>query len=128
MRALTVVVVASNALGNAALDWGVKGLPGGIRLAPWALARAVFNPWVGLGIGLLALWMLTRMTLLSWADLSFVLPVTSAGYVATALVGRYVFGERVAGVRWAGTALIAAGVALVSTTRERTGSAVGETD
>ena len=38
------------------------------------------------GIGLLILWLLTRMALISWADLSFVLPVTSIGYV---LGGRF---------------------------------------
>ena len=39
--------------------------------------KAIFNPWVLVGIALLILWTLSRMALLSWADLSYVLPVTS---------------------------------------------------
>ena len=31
---------------------------------------------------------LSRMALLSWADLSYVLPVTSVGYVLVALIGK----------------------------------------
>ena len=39
-------------------------------------------------MSLLILWMLSRMTLLSWADLTYVLPVTALGYVLTVLMGR----------------------------------------
>ena len=49
---------------------------------PLAYIAALFRPWVALGVLLLILWLLSRMTLLSWADLSYVLPVTSVGYVA----------------------------------------------
>jgi uncharacterized membrane protein len=54
------------------------------------------------------------MTLLSWADLSYVLPVTSIGYVLVALTGRFLLNERITAHRWAGILLIMSGVALVS--------------
>jgi drug/metabolite transporter (DMT)-like permease len=54
------------------------------------------------------------MALLSWADLSYVLPVTSVGYVIVALIGKVLLHETITGRRWAGIALIMAGVALVS--------------
>ena len=54
------------------------------------------------------------MTLLSWADLSYVLPVTAIGYVLVALVGRALLNEQISAKRWAGILLIMAGVALVS--------------
>jgi uncharacterized membrane protein len=57
--------------------------------------------------------MLSRMALLSWADLSYVLPVTSIGYVLVALAGKVLLDERISVTRWAGIALIMAGVALV---------------
>ena len=47
--------------------------------------QVLFDPWVALGVVLLIVWLLSQMTLLSWADLSYVLPVTSVGYVLTAL-------------------------------------------
>jgi uncharacterized membrane protein len=60
------------------------------------------------------------MALLSWADLSYVLPVTALGYVLTVLAGRVLLTEQVTGKRWAGTLLIVAGVFLVGRTPVRT--------
>jgi uncharacterized membrane protein len=60
--------------------------------------------------------MLTRMTLLSWADLSFVLPVTAIGYALSALAGKLFLNEIVTPVRWVGIGLIVAGAALVAAT------------
>ena len=74
---------------------------------------AIFSPWVIIGIVLLILWLLSRMALLSWADLSYVLPVTSLGYVASAVIGRYFLNEQVTPARWLGTMLIVAGTVLV---------------
>ena len=62
---------------------------------------------------LLILWLLARMALLSWADLSYVLPVTSLGYVGNALMGRFFLNEQITPERWMGTLLIVGGVALV---------------
>jgi drug/metabolite transporter (DMT)-like permease len=78
---------------------------------------------VVLGIALLIVWTLARMTLLSWADLSFVLPVTSAGYVLTALAGKFFLHEQIGYERWAGTVLIMLGVILVGGTDPRTAPA-----
>jgi len=60
------------------------------------------------------------MALLSWADLSYVLPVTSIGYVLAALVGRFVMHEAVSMAHWSGILLIMIGVALVGGTAPRT--------
>ena len=42
---------------------------------------------MALGVALLIVWTLTHMALLSWADLSYVMPVTAIGYVVTAFAG-----------------------------------------
>lgn len=115
---LTLAVILANVLGNFSLSWGMKHGPG--LLGPLGLLKALLSPWVLLGITLLVLWLLTRLTLLSWADLTFVLPVTAVGYVLTALMGRYFLGETVSWQRWAGTLLIMAGTILVGTTRPDT--------
>ena len=101
-----VIVVLSNAFGNLFLDFGVRG-------GSW--------PWLVAGVLLLILWMLSRMTLLSWADLSFVLPVTAVGYVLSALFGWLFLHESVSAGRWAGTLLIFAGVVLVGGTDPKSG-------
>jgi len=109
-RMFTIIVVLSNALGNFALASGMRN-----RTTASALdyLTAIFSPWVTMGIALLILWLLSRMALLSWADLSYVLPVTSLGYVANALVGRWFLNEQITAGRWAGTLLIVAGTVLV---------------
>jgi uncharacterized membrane protein len=119
-RILTAIVILSNVFGNLAMSWGLKRH--GTVLGDSALEyiRVLFQPWVALGIGLLILWLFTRMTLLSWADLSYVLPVTAIGYVLNAAFGRVFLGERISGPRWAGTLLIVAGIALVGSTSVRT--------
>ena len=106
------VVVFSNAFGDYLMK---KGMPPSSQLVtPPDYIVALFQPYVAAGVLLLILWQLSRMALLSWADLSYVLPVTSVGYVVVALIGRTLLAEQITPRRWAGIALIVAGVALVS--------------
>jgi uncharacterized membrane protein len=118
-RLFTALVIVSNVSGNSALTHGMKmlGDPGN---SPLALIGVLFHPWVALGVALLILWTLTHMALLSWADLSYVLPVTAFGYVLTALSGKYVLHETVTMEQWAGILLITAGVTLVGLTTPAT--------
>ena len=111
------VVVLTNVFGNFFMK---KGMPADFA-GPLGYISVLFRPWVTVGVALLIVWMLARMALLSWADLSYVLPVTSVGYVLVALVGRILLNEQISWKRWAGIVLIMGGVALVSgTTRPRT--------
>jgi uncharacterized membrane protein len=75
-----------------------------------------------MGIAALILALLTRMALLSLADLSFVLPVTAVGYVLAVFLGKVFLHETVTRQRWLGTALIFAGAALVGSTSRNTTS------
>ncbi len=118
-RLFTGIVVVSNVTGNSALTHGMK-LLGDIGNSPLALIGALFHPWVALGVALLILWTLTHMALLSWADLSYVLPVTAIGYVLSALSGEFVLGETVSMGQWGGILLITAGVTLVGLTAPAT--------
>jgi drug/metabolite transporter (DMT)-like permease len=52
--------------------------------------------------------------------LSYVLPVTSIGYVLPAVVGRFFLHEQVSLLRWAGISLIMLGVILVGRTSPQT--------
>jgi uncharacterized membrane protein len=120
-RAFAIVVIFSNALGNFSLTWGMKHRGEALSLSPLSYIQAIFTPWVALGIALLILWMLSRMALLSWADLSYVLPITSLGYVANALMGWLFLHEQLSTGRWAGTLLIAFGTILVGLGDPHTG-------
>ena len=112
-RAFAAIVILSNAFGNLSLTWGMRHGAEELTASPLSFLRAIFSPWVGLGIALLILWMLSKMFLLSWADLTYYLPVTALGYILNAALGRLFLGEHVTLARWAGTLLIMAGVILV---------------
>ena len=119
-KLLTLFVVATNVLGNVSMSWGMKHQNAQLGLSPLAYFRLIFSPWVLLGTTLLILWLLSRMTLLGWADLSYVLPVTAIGYVLTAILGKYFLGEEISYQGWAGTLLIVAGIILVGLTQPNT--------
>ena len=123
-RIFTCLVVLSSLCGNFSLSWGMRQVGQLVTLSPLAYVRAVFNPFVALGISLLILWLFLHMALLSWADLSYVLPVTSIGYALSALAGRLFLHESISAWRWAGILLIVSGVALVArTSPHRAGAA-----
>ena len=110
-QALTVAVIFSNLAGNTLLSMGLRGTTG---------AEALIHPTVLAGVALLIFWTVSRATLMSWADLSYILPVTATGYILTAIVGVVLLHEHITGWRWAATLLIVAGVALAGTTRPKT--------
>ncbi len=119
-RIFTVIVVLANVLGNFSMSWGLKLRGSALGSSALEYILVLFNPWVALGVLLLILWMLSRMALLSWADLSYVVPVTSIGYVLNAVMGRVFLAENVSPWRWLGTVLIVGGIVLVGTTSIRT--------
>ncbi len=53
-------------------------------------------------------------TALSWADLTYVLPASSLGYVLLALIAKFFLHEHVSTMRWFGIALISSGVGFVT--------------
>jgi len=115
VQVFTVLTIVSNVAGNSALTKGMHQLgdPGN---TPLALIEALFHPWVAIGVALLIVWTLSHMALLSWADLSYVMPVTAFSYVVTAFAARFVLSEAISPARWAGIALITAGVTIVGRT------------
>jgi uncharacterized membrane protein len=105
--------------------WGMKHAGESVSLNPLSFLRVMLDPAVAAGILLLVLWLLSRMTLLSWADLSFVLPLTSLGYVLAAVFGKVFLKETVTGAHWIGTGLIFVGTTIVGTTDSRTSDRAG---
>ena len=122
-RLFAVLTILSNVAGNSFLTKGMQEM-GTIGNSPLALIEALFHPLVAIGVALLIVWTLTHMALLSWADLSYVMPVTAMGYVVTAFAARIFLGESVSLARWTGIVLVTAGVTLVGRTAAATASAV----
>lgn len=117
---MTVIVVLTQVIGDYLLTRGMHEVGSLVGKSPLAFILALFNPWVTTGVALLISWLFCHMLLLSWADLSYVLPVTSIGYVLVALAGRFFLGESVSWTRWSGIILIVSGVVLVGRTAPST--------
>jgi drug/metabolite transporter (DMT)-like permease len=101
-------------VGDSLLSYGMK-LVGNISLGDFStLLLAITNPWVGLGILFLLGFFASYMTALSWADLTYVLPASSLGYVLLAFIARFALHERVSATRWIGIALVSSGVGFVT--------------
>jgi len=102
------------AAGDSMLSHGMKQT-GNISLHHLpSVILAVRNPWVAVGILLLLAFFASYMNSLSWADLTYVLPATSLGYVLLALVAKFALHENVSPMRWLGIALISGGVGFVA--------------
>jgi drug/metabolite transporter (DMT)-like permease len=102
------------ALGDSLLSYGMRQV-GNVSLGHLSsLLLAITNPWVALGILLLLGFFACYMTALSWADLTYVLPASSLGYVLLALIARFALQEHVTVTRWLGIALVSSGVGFVT--------------
>ncbi len=124
-KLLTAVVVLANVLGNFSLSWDeapagqTSGFAAGLHpnhLQPVGAARDIASHFVAA----------RAHDLLSWADLSYVLPVTSIGYVFTAFLGKYFFYEQITWQRWLGTLAITIGMILVGLTTPNTTACASE--
>lgn len=118
-QVLVLIAIATQVGGNVFLSYGLRRAGAIISFSPLDYVRAL-NLWTMAGIAMLAVWIITDLALLSRADLSFVLPVIASSFVLIAILGHFVLGERVSGLRWLGILLISFGVLLAETTPDRT--------
>ncbi len=125
IQLLIVAVTLLKPFSNVFLAWGIHDIPVLVTTHPASLLQALFDPFVIIGVGMQIAWLLLRMSLFSVADLSFILPVTAAGYVVTTFLGKVVLHEQVSVERWAGAILISAGTALVASTPRLTSKPAG---
>src|SRR6266480_1211544 len=114
---LTLAILAQ-AIGDMLLSKEMKSLVSSDLTANihWLslVLQAAGSPTIWLGTVFLTLFFLLFTAALSWADLSFVLPATSFGYVVNVASAHYFLGETVSPLRWAGTVLISTGVVVVA--------------
>lgn len=112
-----LLVVVAGTSGEMFVSRAMKGLGEVTSFRPGAIARVVVRalaePWMWAGLGMMALAFFCLLVLLSRANVSFVVPVTALSYVMAALGGRFFLGEQVNASRWLGVCLVCLGVALV---------------
>lgn len=96
-----------------AVEFSASGLTHAFRLT-------VANPTIWLGILFLMGFMVCYMTVLSWADYSYVMPAGAFGYAILTFLAVVFLHESVSPRRWIGVLLICVGVMLVGQTKPRT--------
>ena len=113
--AVLACIIFTVAIGDVMLSQGMKQI-GEITWTnlPSLILAPISNPYVGFGVLLLIVYFSAYLTALSWADLTFVLPSTSLGYVVVAALSRYYLHEQVSTKRWIGILLIVAGTGFVA--------------
>ena len=116
------MVVCAN-VGDLMLKRGMSQ-NGAVVLTAAGLAHAfrltVTNGTIWIGIFFLTGFMVSYMTVLSWADYSYVMPAGAFGYALLTLLAVVFLHESVSPRRWIGVVLICAGVLLVGQTKPRT--------
>lgn len=115
--ALIILVLADSAA-NLLLTRGMKQVGAVSTLDPhhlWQiLGKVLRNGWLGLGVLSMSITFFMFIALLSWADLSFVLPATALTEPVNMLGTKYILKEKVNNVRWVSTILICLGLFLIS--------------
>lgn len=81
-----------------------------------AFAAAVTNLYIWAGIVMLLVFFALYLASLSWADLSYVVPLTAGEYVLATVLAHFFLHESIPPMRWAGSFLVAAGIAMVTRT------------
>jgi len=116
MKTALVLTLAmlSQAAGNTLLSKGMKQVASTQHSWLPTLMLALTQPSIWMGGALLTAFFVLYAASLSWADLSFVLPATSFGYVLNVASAHYFLSEPVSAMRWGGTLVIVAGVLMVS--------------
>ena len=114
---LLFLLIAASSLGEILSAKGMQQI-GDVSLRLGALLatiwRMIRNPFLIAGVTCLAVSFFSFISLLSYADLSFVVPLTAVSYTTNTLGARFFLGERISKERWLGTLLVTFGVALVS--------------
>jgi drug/metabolite transporter (DMT)-like permease len=113
---VSLIVIATNVIGNYGLTRGMHQVGVVESWSPLPYIAAFAHPWVAIGVVFMIGWLVSRLALLSWADLSYVLPVTSLSYALSALAGAFYLHEKVSALQWGGIAVITLGAGLVALT------------
>ncbi len=77
------------------------------------LLRAIRVKWMWIGVAMMAIAFFSLLAVLTFENVSFVVPVTALSYVAGAFGGIFFLKEHVSPRRWVGVALVCIGVTLV---------------
>ena len=110
------IVVAGTA-GELCVSRAMKSIGEVHDFSPKSLLRFILQalrlPWMWLGITLMSVGFFSLLAILSFQEVSFVVPVTALSYAAGAFGAKAFLGERISAHRWMGIAVVCLGVTIV---------------
>ncbi len=115
MKTVIVIVIATicAAVGETFLSYGMRRI-GLENPSFWKwFAMVATNTWVLVGVLCLGGFFFLYLAALSWADLSYVMPLTALSYLFAAVLAKFCLGENISWIRWTGIIVIVVGIALV---------------
>ncbi len=84
------------------------------RLLLKSLGRIFTNRNLFAGVAFLAVSFFSFLSLLSYADLSYIIPLTAISYITNTIGSKLLLHERISAARWRGTLFVTLGVAIIS--------------
>jgi drug/metabolite transporter (DMT)-like permease len=77
------------------------------------LGQSLRLPWMWIGVALMTVGFFSLLAILSFQEVSFVVPVSALSYAAGAFGAKAFLGERISANRWMGIAVVCVGVTIV---------------
>ena len=115
--ALLVLIVVSGTAGELCVSRAMKSVGEVHDFRPRSILRFVLQSlrlrWMWLGIALMCLGFFSLLAILSFQEVSFVVPVSALSYAAGAFGAKAFLGERINRNRWVGIAVVCIGVTIV---------------
>ena len=125
---MVLALVACANIGDLTMKRGMTEI-GAVDLTAAGLAHSLWlsvtNVKIWIGIFFLVGFMASYMTVLSWADYSYVMPVGAFGYAMLTLLAVVFLHDHVTPRRWVGVMVVCIGVLLVGRTKPSTTEARG---
>ena len=120
LRTIVILIfgLVCEAVGVVILNRGLKQIGGPASYQLWELlqvvGRAFTNPSFLTGLLLETIFFVCLCVLMARSDVSFLWPLTSLGFVLTAIAAKYILHEHVSPLRWAGVLLIVLGAGVIT--------------
>lgn len=115
--ALLFFIVVAGTAGELCVSRAMKSIGEIHNFGPKAILRFILQssrlPWMWLGIALMSVGFFSLLAILSFQEVSFVVPVTALSYAVGALGAQAFLGERIIRDRWIGIAVVCLGVTIV---------------
>ena len=115
--ALLFLIVVSGTAGELCVSRAMKSVGEVHDFRPRSILRFVLQslrlPWMWLGIALMGMGFFSLLAILSFQEVSFVVPVSALSYAAGAFGAKAFLGERINRNRWVGIAVVCIGVTIV---------------